>query len=47
MTPVLDFGNLESGSKPSDFVRQSAGQLSLDPAHGVGVRLTGPIPAAG
>ena len=44
VTPVLDFDNLEAGSKPSDFVRQSARQLSLDPVHGVSVRLTGPIP---
>jgi hypothetical protein len=44
LSPVLDFGNLEAGSKPSDFVRQSAKQLNLDPANGVRVRLTGPIP---
>ena len=44
VTPVLDFNNLEAGAKPSDFVRRSARQLDLDPAHGVTVRLTGPIP---
>lgn len=44
LSPVLDFGKLEAGSGPSDFARQSAKQLSLDPAHGVSVRLTGPIP---
>ncbi|HEY1415948.1 MAG TPA: MMPL family transporter [Caulobacteraceae bacterium] len=44
LTPVLDFRHLEAGSKPSDFVRQSTKQLELDPAHGVSVRLTGPIP---
>jgi hopanoid biosynthesis associated RND transporter like protein HpnN len=43
-TPVLDFSALESGAKPSDFVRQSARALGLDSAHGVSVRLTGPIP---
>jgi hypothetical protein len=43
-SPVLDFSALESGAKPSDFVRQSARALGLDSAHGVSVRLTGPIP---
>ncbi|MGA2951356.1 MAG: MMPL family transporter [Caulobacteraceae bacterium] len=44
VTPVLDFSSLQSGSRASDFVRASAHELGLDPAHGVTVRLTGPIP---
>jgi hopanoid biosynthesis associated RND transporter like protein HpnN len=43
-TPVLNFNGLEAGAKPSDFIRQSARTLSLDQAHGVTVRLAGPIP---
>ena len=43
-TPVLDFTALRPGEKPSAFIRQGARALSLDAAHGVTVRLTGPIP---
>ncbi|MGH7025641.1 MAG: MMPL family transporter [Caulobacteraceae bacterium] len=44
VTPVLDFSHLESGSKATDFIRRAAAAMKLDPAHGVNVRLTGPIP---
>jgi hopanoid biosynthesis associated RND transporter like protein HpnN len=43
-TPVLDFSSLLSGEKPTAFIRQAARQAHLDPAHGVRVRLTGPVP---
>ena len=43
-TPVLDFAKLQSGADPSGFVRSSARALGLDAAHGVRVRLTGPVP---
>ena len=42
-TPILDYTRLESGSGPSDFIRQNIGAMGLDAAHGVSVRLTGPI----
>ncbi len=43
-TPVLDFSHLESGSKASQFIRDTTDALRLDAAHGVAVKLTGPIP---
>ncbi len=43
-TPMLNFAALKSGGQATQFVRQSAQALQLDPAHGVRVRLTGPIP---
>ncbi|HEY2177544.1 MAG TPA: MMPL family transporter [Caulobacteraceae bacterium] len=42
--PVLDFTSLRPGAKASDFIRKTVKDLSLDPFHGVFVRLTGPIP---
>ena len=42
----LDFGALEPGSDVRAEVRKAAGQLGLDPAHGVTVRVTGPVPLA-
>ena len=44
VSPVLNFAALESGAGATDYVRRSAQALGLDPAHGVRVRLTGPIP---
>ena len=43
-SPVLDFGKLESGAGPEAFVRGQAKDLGYTPAHGVRVRLTGPVP---
>ncbi|HEX4198710.1 MAG TPA: MMPL family transporter [Caulobacteraceae bacterium] len=42
--PSLDFTKLEPGSLTSQAIRDDAKALYLDPAHGVRVRLTGPIP---
>jgi hopanoid biosynthesis associated RND transporter like protein HpnN len=43
-SPVLDFDSLLYGEKPTAFIRQAAREAHLDPAHGVRVRLTGPVP---
>ena len=40
----LDFGDLEPGNKVDNAVHQSARDLKLDAAHGVRVRVTGPVP---
>ena len=42
--PVLDFGQLQPGKLPIDAIRATAKRLQLDIAHGVRVRLTGPVP---
>jgi hypothetical protein len=42
--PVLDFAQLEPGKLPIDAIRAAAKSLQLDNAHGVLVRLTGPVP---
>jgi hopanoid biosynthesis associated RND transporter like protein HpnN len=42
--PVRDYAALKSGAKATEFVRQTAQDLQLDAAHGIKVRLTGPIP---
>ena len=42
--PVLDFAKLEPGSNASHDIRKAAASLGLDEAHGVRVRLTGPVP---
>jgi hopanoid biosynthesis associated RND transporter like protein HpnN len=42
--PVLDFGQLQPGQRPIDAIRSTAQRLQLDMAHGVRVRLTGPVP---
>ena len=42
--PALDYGALEPGDKASRILRDDARQLGFDPAHGVRVRLTGPVP---
>jgi hopanoid biosynthesis associated RND transporter like protein HpnN len=42
--PKLDYAKLKPGAGASDVVRAEAKALGLDPAHGVRVRLTGPVP---
>jgi hopanoid biosynthesis associated RND transporter like protein HpnN len=42
--PSLDFTRLEPGSSSTGVIRNTAKALHLDAAHGVNVRLTGPIP---
>jgi hopanoid biosynthesis associated RND transporter like protein HpnN len=44
INPKMDFGKLKPGSNASAVVRITAASLGLDPAHGVRVRLTGPVP---
>ncbi len=44
--PEMDYTALEPGSVASDAIRGIARSLSLDVAHGVSVRLTGPVPLA-
>ena len=41
--PVLDFGELEPGGKATAAIRAEIARLGLTPAHGVRVRLTGPV----
>jgi hopanoid biosynthesis associated RND transporter like protein HpnN len=43
-SPVLNFTRLLSGADAIDYVRKAARDMRLDPAHGVRVRLTGPVP---
>lgn len=42
--PVLDFDTLESGARARAELRRIASELHLDAAHGVRLRLTGPVP---
>ncbi|HEV2271858.1 MAG TPA: MMPL family transporter [Steroidobacteraceae bacterium] len=42
--PVLDFSRLQPGNGPVAAIRATAKRLQLDEAHGVRVRLTGPVP---
>ena len=42
--PVLDFTQLEPGELPTEAISAAAKRLHLDLAHGVRVRLTGPLP---
>jgi hopanoid biosynthesis associated RND transporter like protein HpnN len=42
--PVLDYAVLEPGAAASDAIRHISRSLGLDPAHGVSIRLTGPVP---
>jgi len=44
--PVVDYAALEPGAAASDAVRQISRSLGLDPARGVSIRLTGPVPLA-
>ena len=41
--PVLDFGNLQPGSKATAVIREAASRLGLTPEKGVRVRLTGSV----
>jgi len=41
--PVLDFTDLEPGSKARAEIRRLAGELGIAPQNGVSLRLTGPI----
>jgi hopanoid biosynthesis associated RND transporter like protein HpnN len=42
--PVLDFSRLQPGQLPLAAIRATAKRLQLDAAHGVSIRLTGPVP---
>ena len=42
--PVLNFNQLQPGQLPIDAIRATARRLQLDEAHGIRVRLTGPVP---
>ncbi|MBP0446693.1 MMPL family transporter [Roseomonas sp. SSH11] len=44
--PVMDYGALQPGEAGSQAIREMARRLDLDPAHGVTLRLTGPVPLA-
>jgi uncharacterized protein len=44
--PVMDYRALEPGAAASTAIRATARALGLDPAHGVSVRLSGPVPLA-
>ncbi|MEA2800427.1 MAG: uncharacterized protein QOE49_522 [Rhodospirillaceae bacterium] len=44
--PVMDYAALQPGLAASTAIRAAAQALDLDPAHGVTVRLTGPVPLA-
>ena len=44
--PVMDYAALQPGLAASTAIRATAQALGLDPAHGVTVRLTGPVPLA-
>lgn len=44
VNPVLNYAELEPGAAASQAIRDAARSLKLDPAHGVTVRLTGPVP---
>jgi hypothetical protein len=43
INPVLDFTQLRPGRLPIDAIRATARRLGLDSAHGVRVRVTGPV----
>jgi hopanoid biosynthesis associated RND transporter like protein HpnN len=43
---VLDYGALAPGAAASGAIRAAARELGLGPAHGVRLRLTGPVPLA-
>ena len=44
--PVMNYAELQPGQRASEAIRAVARSLGLDPAHGVVVRLTGPVPLA-
>ena len=41
--PVLDFAALERGARPLSEVRRLAGEIGIDQAHGLRLRMTGPV----
>ncbi|NOT40824.1 MAG: MMPL family transporter [Alphaproteobacteria bacterium] len=41
---AVNFGTLKPGEKPTRAIREAAQRLNLTPAHGVTLRLTGPVP---
>ena len=44
--PALDFTDLEPGGRATAVIREEIARLGLTPAHGVKVRLTGPVALA-
>ncbi|HUO12277.1 MAG TPA: MMPL family transporter, partial [Caulobacteraceae bacterium] len=44
VNPTLDYAALEPGAQASEDIREDAKSLGFDEAHGVRVRLTGPVP---
>lgn len=42
--PILDFAELQPGKAPIEAIRAAASSLHIDEAHGVRMRLTGPVP---
>ncbi len=44
--PILDHSDLQPGAAASQAVERAVQKLTLDPAHGVRVRLTGEVPLA-
>src|SRR5215471_11048382 len=44
--PVMNYAALQPGAAASDAIRNVARSLGLDAAHGVSIRLTGPVPLA-
>ena len=46
LRPALDFGSVEPGADSSARIRAVAATLGLDLAHGIRIRLTGPVPLA-
>jgi uncharacterized protein len=44
LDPVLDFSQLQPGRLAVETIRTTARRLQLDEAHGIRVRLTGPVP---
>jgi len=44
--PVMNYAELQPGQRASEAIRAAARSLGLEPAHGVVVRLTGPVPLA-
>jgi uncharacterized protein len=44
VNPKMDYTQLEPGAAASEAIRAEAKAMSLDPTHGVTVRLTGPVP---
>jgi hopanoid biosynthesis associated RND transporter like protein HpnN len=44
--PAMNYAELQPGQGASEAIRDAAQSLGLDAAHGVSVRLTGPVPLA-